>query len=420
MWAGDVTATREFDGPLGGRGKLATGVDYRDQSYESTLAAPGQSVAHDMHRTVSAGFVSLTVPLVGSKSSESRANRFEVSLAGRYENYSDFGSIITPRFGLTWAPLENMVVRSTLSHSFRPPSLIDLDESYNIVTILPVLDPTAPGGQGLLLVKSGKNAQLREERARSFTLGSDLKFDTLPGLSTAFTYFHTRFTDRTSTPLPSAGLLVDPTAADLITRNPTLAERQALCDSAPFFGPSATSCMTLPIRGLADLRTRNRALTRTEGIDLLAQYTHDADIGTMTFKIDGTYLLSFAEASSPQSRPQERVSTQNYPVDLRLRGVFEWQRGPIGAGALVSFFDGYRDIAGQQRVSSWTTLDLNFSYSLDHSSVTPLSDTTFSLGVENVFNTDPPFLNNPVGIGYDQENGELTGRFIRLSVRKNW
>jgi iron complex outermembrane receptor protein len=71
-------------------------------------------------------------------------------------------------------------------------------------------------------------------------------------------------------------------------------------------------------------------------------------------------------------------------------------------------------------VSSWTTLDLNFSYAIARHSGGPLSGTTFSLSAENVFDRKPPFLNNSVGVGYDQENGELTGRFLSLSVRKTW
>jgi outer membrane receptor protein involved in Fe transport len=87
----------------------------------------------------------------------------------------------------------------------------------------------------------------------------------------------------------------------------------------------------------------------------------------------------------------------------------------------MSYMDGYRDIATvpHRDVRSWTTLDVDFSYTPQwHAGL--FSDTTFSLSAENVLNRNPPFLNNAVGIGYDQENGDLTGRMVSLTVRKKW
>ncbi len=35
----------------------------------------------------------------------------------------------------------------------------------------------------------------------------------------------------------------------------------------------------------------------------------------------------------------------------------------------------------------------------------------------NLLGSDPPFLNNPLErIGYDQENGDLTGRSVTLGI----
>jgi hypothetical protein len=41
-----------------------------------------------------------------------------------------------------------------------------------------------------------------------------------------------------------------------------------------------------------------------------------------------------------------------------------------------------------------------------------------ALDLLKAFNQLPPFLNNSVGVGYDQENGDLTGRMARLTVHK--
>jgi len=135
------------------------------------------------------------------------------------------------------------------------------------------------------------------------------------------------------------------------------------------------------------------------------------------------YILSFAEAASANLPLQELVSTQNNPIDLRLRGSFDLQHGPVRAAALVNFFNNYRDVASTpaRDISSWTTVDLSVSYSIGRNAGGPLSDTTLSLNAQNVFDRDPPFLNNGIAsIGYDQENGDLTGRIVSVNVRKNW
>jgi hypothetical protein len=44
-----------------------------------------------------------------------------------------------------------------------------------------------------------------------------------------------------------------------------------------------------------------------------------------------------------------------------------------------------------------------------------------SLRISNVLNASPPFLNNFLEhIGYDEENGNLLGRMVSLTVRERW
>ena len=421
---GNLTANRELHGLWNGVGKLVAGLDYRDQTFTATTRTSNslESTRRDLGRRVGAGFAALSVPIVGKRGDQPGPNRLEMSLAARYEDYSDFGHIVIPRFGLTWVPADALTMRATWSSSFRPPNLLDLDESSNFVTLFPLANPAAPGGQSLVLVESGKNAQLREERARSWTVGLDLKMPFVPGLTTGFTYFKTDFTDRMNQPLATGALLTDPSFADLVTRAPTLAQRQAFCSNAPLINLTTDACLQFPVAALVDLRVRNSALMRTDGIDLLGEYVRYLGPSTLTFRLDGTYILSFAETSSRGQPLIEKVSTQNNPIDLRLRSAANWQYGGWRTSALLTYYDGYRDLAStpNRHVRSWTTLDLSLAYATGKDRSAAFSGLTFALSAENLFAQDPPFLNNQVGMGYDQENGELTGRIVSFSVRKNW
>jgi iron complex outermembrane receptor protein len=161
---------------------------------------------------------------------------------------------------------------------------------------------------------------------------------------------------------------------------------------------------------------------QTEGVDARTEYAELIGAGTITFALEGTYVLSFGEAQSPRLALRERVSTQTYPIDLRLHGSCEWQYRGFRNSASINYYDGYRDLASvpQRHVSSWTTVDLEASYAFDRRLGGPLAGMTVSLGAENLFDLDPPFLNNQVGIGYDQENGDLAGRLVRVSFKKQW
>src|SRR5262249_54465474 len=106
-----------------------------------------------------------------------------------------------------------------------------------------------------------------------------------------------------------------------------------------------------------------------------------------------------------------------------MRGSARWQLAGFDVSASVNFLNRYRDVVSdpQRRVASWTTLDLHAGYTFGSIGTGWLSNTTLALGAENLLDKNPPFLNNSaVGIGYDQENGDLTGRVVSLSVRTKW
>jgi outer membrane receptor protein involved in Fe transport len=99
-----------------------------------------------------------------------------------------------------------------------------------------------------------------------------------------------------------------------------------------------------------------------------------------------------------------------------------WQRSGFDISTSVNYANGYRDTVSvpQRHVDSWTTLDLHAAYALNAPKQAWLGDTTFAVGIENLFDEEPPFLNNSVGVGYDQENADLIGRMWSVTVRKRW
>ncbi|MDP1222816.1 TonB-dependent receptor domain-containing protein, partial [Klebsiella pneumoniae] len=54
------------------------------------------------------------------------AKQLSVDLASRYSRYSNFGSTTNSKFGLTWKPVDDLLVRGSISEGFRAPTINDL------------------------------------------------------------------------------------------------------------------------------------------------------------------------------------------------------------------------------------------------------------------------------------------------------
>src|SRR4029079_7033472 len=116
----------------GGPARLAVGGEWRKAEVQQDIS--GKHGAFD--RSVKSAFAELSIPIIGNPADVRAAPRLELSLAGRYESYSDFGNTSNPRVGLRWAPSNSLKVRGSWGTSFRAPKLVDVyDTSQNIALI---------------------------------------------------------------------------------------------------------------------------------------------------------------------------------------------------------------------------------------------------------------------------------------------
>jgi outer membrane receptor protein involved in Fe transport len=74
-------------------------------------------------RTVAAAYAELAVPLVSEDMNIPLVRRFDVQLAGRYEHYSDFGSVARPKIAAAWDVFDGLRFRGSFSQGFRAPNL---------------------------------------------------------------------------------------------------------------------------------------------------------------------------------------------------------------------------------------------------------------------------------------------------------
>ncbi len=422
----DITA----DGPLwqlpGGPVRLAIGLDRRNEFFDSdtpaSVIAPATSVR--LSSQTSAAFTELVLPLFGRDNGLPGLRRVELSGAARYEDYSDFGHDTTPKLGLLWSPITDLSFRGTWSRSIRPPTLYDLDESRNVVQAYPLADPRSPSGQTVALLWSGNNAQLREERARTWTTGLDFSPERVPGLSLGLTWFNIDFNDRIEDTLFSPDMLTNPQYSGLVTFNPSAALVASVCSHSIPVGLTQSECMALGAAGaIVDLRVHNLEALRTQGFDFDTHYEISGRHGRLKFELNGTYLTKFSLAEGNGSPTTDVLNLQNNPINLRLKGTVRWSGTRLGGSISLNYSNSYRDTLTEPNmpVAAWTTIDAQISYRLGALNGGPFDNTQIQLNAVNLFNRDPPFLNNAAAaIGYDQENADPFGRMLSLLIRKSW
>lgn len=421
------TAAATMDGPLaalpGGDLRLAIGGEYRDETLRSS-AQSFQSSATPVtnffraSRRVKAVYGELLLPLFGDGNRRSGIHRLDLSVAGRYERYSDFGNSANPKVGFSWSPDSNFSLRGSYSTSFQAPTLQQLTPTSAAYVLVPLFDPKAPGGRTTtLLFSSPANPDLRSQNARTWSAGVDLHPDALPGLKAGIGYFDIHYTNL----IGSIGsdilnaLVLENIYGPLITRNPGAAfVRQAF--SSPFFQGVPVDPAT--VQAFVNAAPTNLGTLRERGLDLSASYRFDTAAGTFGFGGNVTWLVDYRVSQTSTAPSLDRLDTLNNPVDLRMRYSATWNRDGSAVGLFLNYVDGFKNaaVAPVQKVGSWTTLDLNLSHEFFEGA---LRGVRVGLQVQNLFDRDPPFVNSSL-YGYDPATASAVGRSIFVQVRKSW
>jgi outer membrane receptor protein involved in Fe transport len=436
-WSTELAADGTLINIDGGAIRLAVGVQFRDEQFEEGY----RPIAAQLQRDVTAAYAELNVPFVGATNRRGGIERLELTLAGRYEDYSDFGDTFNPKVGLSWVPVTGVNVRGSWGTSFRAPVLSRMNPADGTAVFYQgsFMDV---GANTTALMLSGSGENLGPEESRSWTAGFDIAPPAMPGLKFSATYFDVDYDDRIRTPFPSGynlfGVLLDPTYSAVVTRYPSLDQISALRAQLPrsmcFFaaGNVQTPCPNPPVAdvtAIVDERWRNLASVRLQGLDFSLGYRLRTEAGDWGFEIGGQKLLENREQLVAGAQYTEQMSDVWSPVDLRLRGNVSYSLGSLILSTFANYTDGYRDErsarlagAGQRpNVGSWLTFDVSMQYQFGQLLASKaMPDLSLSLNAINVFDRDPPFVSSPVGVFFDGVNANPLGRFVGAQLVARW
>lgn len=462
--------TLSANGPLfelpGGEVRMAVGADLREERYRSarrddtteltaqtiTAVSPSGFGVGAFHRNVNAAYAELTVPIFGSDNARPLLQKLELSLADRAEHYSDFGSTNNPKIGLQWQPIHGLSVRGSWGTSFRAPRLVELDETANSYFIrtwpnatavpgAPTTFAPAPANSWVIYLADAGNAHLKPETADSWTAGVDFQPDVLPGFKVSATYFSIDYKNRIlapSTPELLTALQGSGTPGIVLGLHPSQSVLDAIyagragsvgLPAGPFkdsgfpgaFLPGFPNNQ-LPaanIYAIVQDGLTNYGTVKTDGWDLSASYRFSNDLGDFDIAQTMTLITTY-KISRGNGALLDFLDTMSNPISLRSRTTLGWSRGSISAQIALNHTSDYVNPYKNQEVSAWNTVDAHFAYKVESSRRT-LDGLLVALDVENLFDKDPPFVNNqPSSIGYDPEMASPRGRVVGVTLRKAW
>jgi iron complex outermembrane receptor protein len=415
-----------------GDAKLAVGIERREESLSHDVSNPlnpaEQTITQSYSRHITSLFSQLALPLIGSPTNPRAVPRLELNVAGRYEHYSDFGGTFNPTVRIRWVPLQALKLRASWGRSFRAPTLDNLyDTSANLAGLVVLPDPRSSTGRSLVLVEQGSNPDLKQETAKTWTAGFDIAPALLTGSTFSLTYYSIDYENRIAVPAadnPFAILIDEAEWAPVITRNPSQAQIESVCNRPDYQGTSVAACLASSPAAIIDGRLANLATTRTTGLDLQAGDSVRSSLGALDLGVTANYVFKFDQAVTSSSPATSIVNTSANPLALRLRGTVGWSReGPESPGPgfdlAVNYTGGYKNPGSTlvPNVSPWTTVDARLVYRTRPRAAW-LGGFEFSVNAVNVFNHEPPFVDN--AYGYDPNNVQPLGRVVSADVSKRW
>jgi len=362
--------------PAGNLG-LAVGGEFRKESYSETASDSNRSgniVGGSWYdssfgdRDVTSFYAELSVPM---------AKWLELQFAGRYEDYSDFGSTTKPKIALKVRPTESLLFRASYGQSFLAPNLAYLHTSEKVTfTSSNYLDPLRIGDTSKQIEQhGGGNPLLNPEETDTYYLG--VRWEPsgwLQGFHAEVEYF--KFdSENLISEVDAAEMLNDEASAEYYTNTGNIVRRE------PGEGEEYGEILYL------NTFYQNLGNREWRGFDFSVGYNWDtANYGS--FFVDGyaTLLKEYSIGST------DYTDWENYPeLVATLNGG--WSYGDWGANFYVRYLDSREGELGddptEPHVNGFNVYDSQMITNLQFSYAGFL-DTRIVLGINNVFDEKPP------------------------------
>lgn len=435
-----------FDLPAGPVGS-AFGVTYRDQGFRFTpdssravgAATGGPSAPTEGTYDVTSFYTELNAPLLDSES----FGELELNFGARYDDYSTVGGNTTIQGSLIYRPTDTLLVRATFAEVFREPSIGllfagqgngfpqaqdpcnnanfgNLSASQQAVCV----GTGVPQGgwqqdDSQLRQITGGNPNLNPEQGETLTFGLAWSPEFLEGFTGTLDYWQVDLDDGFTTLTVPQAINACLDSGNANSNECSLIDRRADGSIISVFGA-----------------TINAANIVVEGVDLGLNYVFGTDFGQFNIGFQATKMLENSRQAftgAPRINREGRYTGQAFN-DLRAKFTAVWNYGDWTVNYSIDHFsaidadlqlfdnsparsdlieNGGDFNTDRQAVGSQSYSDLAVSYAV------PWQESTFTVGINNLFDKAPPFIESAFNGSTEAATYRVFGRtwFVRWKTR---
>ncbi len=363
---------------------------------------------------------------------------YALSLDGavRYSDFSRSGTSTTYTGSGTWKPVRDLLFRASYATGFRAPAIGELFGAASRADA-PIDDPctNVPGSPfalntgavranciangvpangsyqepngGQLSVLTGGNLALKPEKSRTLLFGGVYS----PAWARNGSF--------------ASQLSLEVNYYDIVVNNAIAPVDAQLTLNRCAFAGDALSCglISRTPNGLISrigAQLQNIGSIRTRGIDVTANYrTPETGFGRFGLQLNGNFLMKYSETFPAQvgfTTTNYLGTTRGFPDQSYPRfkgnGTLDWMLGAFTGSFTGRYIDAVREADGK-KLNSRFYGDVQLGYAFFDRRM------ALTLGVNNVFNQDPPACFSCTGPNYDPTTYDVPGQFgyVRISYK---
>jgi iron complex outermembrane recepter protein len=416
----------------GGPIQWATGAEYRREegSYifdpnrgGGVVSSGGQENIPEESVSAREVYLEMRAPLLRQ---HPFVEALDLSTGARYSDFSTFGGHFTWQAGLRWQPFDSWALRTNYARVFRTPSLqelylsggvgvdLEFDPCGNSPTPIQRVHCAAngvPGGQyvqafdptNVFNVVQGGNPNLGPESGYSFESGVDIRPPDLPNFRASLDFYQINLN----------GYISNPNTADILQQCADGGRADVCSLIRRAADGSVVSVSAIP---------RNFGNTVVSGIDAAASAIANRGLGRFELSIQASYLARhdtqlLAGGDTTREAGTYATSSAALPHWRSLAHV-DFDRGPWRFSYSNQWIGGYTEcgFAIFQAGEYCRRVDDVFYHDVE-GALTIRNSLTLRLGVNNLTNQQPPFLNFGTDANTDTSTYRLLGRTFFIAVR---
>lgn len=456
---------------IGAEARRETQRDDRDSSVDGTTTftdvVTGQLFPSDLvgtsaspdtfgKRTILSAFAELAVPLVSPEMNIPLIHNAEMQLAGRFESYSDIGSIFRPKVAAALDIVEGLRLRGSYSKGFKAPNLEQINatvvsRSNNRTDFvrcearsrLPVGNPlritsfTGCGETIATLAQRAGNPDLDPEKSTNFAAGIVLQPRFIPSrlgrVTLTADYWNIKQQGIVGIFGEGNALILDYLNRVGGTTNTNVVRAEPTADDIALF----TAAGLTPAGQVLFVNDRYRNLLPQEaaGFDFGFKYQlNGTRLGSFSLNVNAAYLTKFLRDPSPDIQvllDARAAGTINAGTNIaeggslirrdgrpkwKATGSFNWTLNQFELGAFTQYTSSVLDTDLVDAQGSFFTIDdqitgnLYLQYTVGEKGAQNLR---LRLGVRNITNEQPPLSSS----GYQANLYNPYGRYWYANVR---